>query len=900
MNDPVNSERQAGETTLTGVKAGRYEVRERLGAGGMGEVYRAWDTLLERWVAIKRPSPASGMDDIARKRLLREARSASALQHHAIAGIFDVLDTGSGDLLIVQELVPGVPLRQKLGQPFPLDEFFTIATECASALAAAAEKGIVHCDIKPENILITDEGRPKILDFGIARRFELEGDDADQRTKTIITETLGGTSGTPAYMAPEVIDGQTIDARVDIFALGVVFYEVLTGVNPFQKESLSKTLVSVVSEAPILPSARRPDGPAALDAIVMRMLAKDREARYATPKELLDDLRAATTGTFVIPPGGLPHAATVAGMPTTHIPTGHIPTTHFPTQPVVRPAGKLRRAVMALGGMAAVILIAIAVLTARRAFMPPEAPTTSVKSTSTIPYLAVEPFKNLAEDPKAEFFAVGLTEALQSRLAGIKGMYVVDAGSELGVKTTLEGGVQRSNDRLRITYRIVDRESGENIGGGVIEGGISELFDLQDRATREISSALAEEFGLAAISEPAPRPTTDVTAYDLYLQARGYLRRFEDERNVEIAIEVFQKALERDPGMPLALAGLGEAYWKRYEKTKDPRWAAMAEEEALRALKKDATLAESHVSLGTIYLGTGKADSARVAFTQAVTIDPGSDAAYRGLAKAHEGIGDLVAAEQTFEKAIAAKPDYWAGHNDLGGYYYRHGEFEKAAQCFQRVVDLTPDNPRGYSNLGAMYASLDRAKDAVVAYEKSLALKPNYRAYSNLATMYNGLGQGAEAAEMYEKALELDDRDYRVWASLGAVLRGLSGREASVDSAFRRAVDLAEAQLMINPNDALLLAFLAEHHAILGDDERAGELAKRAVEIAPKQVDVLVRAAGAYEEIGQRAKALATIRTAIEGGWNPEAPGADSPLAPLFADPKFREIVDAAQTAKKQ
>jgi Tfp pilus assembly protein PilF/TolB-like protein len=652
--------------------------------------------------------------------------------------------------------------------------------------------------------------------------------------------------------------------------------------------------VSVVSEAPPVPSARRAGGPAALDAIVMKMLAKDRDARYASPKELLDDLRAATTGTFVMPPAALAEAATAGGAAsiTTHIPT--------PPPPAVPRSAKARRALTALGAAAAVIVIAVLALTLRRVFEPPQTAPVTQKSTSTIPYLAVEPFKNLAEDPKAEFFAVGLTEALQSRLAGIKGMYVVDAGSELGIKTTLEGGVQRSNDRLRITYRIVDRESGENIGGGVIEGGIAELFDLQDRATREISTALADEFGLAAISEPGPRPTSDVTAYDLYLQARGYLRRFEDERNVDVAIEVFNKALERDPGMPLALAGLGEAYWKRYEKTKDPRFAALAEEVAVSALKKDATLAESHVTLGTIYIGTGKPDSAASAFTRAIAIDPESDAAYRGLAKAEEGLGDLTAAEQTFQKAIAAKPDYWAGHNDLGSYYYRHGEFEKAAACFQQVVDLTPENPRGYSNLGAMYASLDRARDAVVAYEKSLALKPNYRAYSNLATMYNDLGRGAEAAEMYEKALDLDDRDYRVWASLGAVLRGLPDRSASVDSAFRRAVDLGEAQLMINPNDALLLAFLAEHHAVLGDDERARDLAKKAVATAPNQVDVLVRAAGAFEKIGERTSALATIRTAIEGGWSPEAPGADSPLAPLFADPKFREIVAAVETAKKR
>ncbi|MFN0151416.1 MAG: protein kinase domain-containing protein [bacterium] len=889
------------QRTLSGAEVGRYQVKERLGAGGMGEVYRAWDTLLERWVAVKRASPGAGVDDVARRRLLREARSASALQHHAIAGIFDVVESTAGTLLIVQELVPGVPLRKHLDTPFALDAFLSIAIDCAGALVAAAEKGIVHCDIKPENILLTDDGRPKILDFGIARRAALDEANIDARTRTIVTEAIIGTSGTPAYMAPEVIDGKTPDGRADIFALGVVFYEMLTATNPFKRETLSKTLVSVVSVTPARPSELNASLPAGIDTILAKMLAKEVGDRYASAKELVDDLRALAGGTFVVNLAADrgdalagPASAAAAGGATSV--AGAIP-----AAPASAPPRK-RFSPAILIGAAALIAAAVAIVLVLKQpeSQSPGKSVADARSTARVPYLAVEPFKNLAEDPKAEYFAVGLTEALQSRLAGIKGMYVVDAASDLGVKMTLEGGVQRSSDRLRITYRIVDREKGVSVGGGVIEGGIEELFELQDRASQEISSTLAEQFGLAPLSEPAPRPTNDVTAYDLYLQARGYLRRFEDEKNVEIAIEMFQKALHRDEEMSLALAGLGEAYWLRYEKTKDPRWAAKAEATSLIALRGGDGLAEPHVTLGTIHLGRGSPDSAAVEFARAIELDAESDAAYRGLAKAEEGLGHLTAAEQTFQKAIAARPDYWAGHNDLGSYYYRHGELEKAAECFRRVVELTPDNPRGYSNLGAMYASLKRNDDAVAAYEKSIALKPNYRAYSNLATLFQSAGRAPEAAAMYEKALALDDRDYRVWGSLGAALRGISGREAGVDSAFHRAVDLAEVQLAINPNDALLLAFLAEHHAMLNEPERAGELAERAVTVAPKQVDVLVRAANAYERIGDRTRALATIRTAIECGWRVEVPKAGSVLSSLVASAEFQSMVREMEAAKPE
>ncbi len=849
----------AGE--ITGRSIGRYQVKERLGKGGMGEVYRAWDTLLERWVAIKRPSPGSTSDAAGRRRILQEARAASGLHHRAIAGIFDVLDL-PGEPYIVEELVNGARLRDRLGAPFDLPAFYTIAEDCADALVAAAEKGIVHCDLKPDNILVTDDGRPKILDFGIARRAVASGEHFATRTQTLVTDSLGLT-GTPSYLPPEVISGMTPDARSDIFALGVVFHEMLSGVNPFEKGAVAATLVSVVHDAPPPPSATNPAVTPALDALIARMIAKNPTERFGTPTELLEALRAVRAGTARAP---------------------RKPRRPFPLVSA------------AAGGGLLLVVVALAVWATRSG-------KSSRAGGGAARYLAVEPFKSICEDndPKCEFFAGGLTEALEARLASLEGIYVVEASPDVGVKLTLEGTVQRSTDKIRITYRIVDHEKGHNVsgGGGVVEGMIAELFDLQDRAARQISKSLASQFGLAPLAEASePRPTPDAVAYDLYLQARGYLRRFEDERNVELAIENFQRALDRDPEMPLALAGIGEAYWKRYEATKDTIWVGLAKELSHKALRLGPGLAEPHVTLGTLYLGIGNPDSAAVEFERAVGIDPRSDAAYRGLGKAEEGLGTLDRAEATFRRSIAARPDDWRSNNDLGAFFFRHSRYAEAADCFRRVVELTPDNVRGYSNLGASYDQLDRATDAIAAYEHSIRLKPNFRAYSNLATLYRSQGRFAEAAEMYDKALALDDRDYRVWGNLGGTYQSVPGRTASADSALDRAIEGAERQREINPNDPMLLTLLSQYYAWRGRKEDARQIIERALAIAPDQTDIAFQAAITYELVRDRARALELVRRVIAAGFPADDIAGETGLASLAASPEGLSIIREARSRK--
>ena len=276
---------------LTGTSVGRFVIRGRLGIGGMGQVYGAEDTTLKRQVAIKRMAARLRLDPHDRKRFLKEAERASALNHPNIAGIYDVVED-KGEILLVMEYIEGATLRQRLTQPISPEEFFDIAAQCGEGLEAAHEKGIVHGDIKPENIMLTPTHRVKILDFGVAKRFSRSPSDA--------TESLQGMSGsfggTPAYMAPEVLLQKPLDGRADIFALGLVFYEMLGGRQPFLTDSFGATLDRVLHEEPPPLSQVKSNVPEALSNIIGRMLAKDPAERYATARDLLVDLRAVQGG----------------------------------------------------------------------------------------------------------------------------------------------------------------------------------------------------------------------------------------------------------------------------------------------------------------------------------------------------------------------------------------------------------------------------------------------------------------------------------------------------------------------------------------------------------------------------------------------------------------------------
>lgn len=858
---------------LTGTTVGRFAIRARLGAGGMGEVYRAEDTKLKRPVALKRMAPRLQADERYRRRFLKEAERASALSDQHIAGLYDVLEE-RGEIFLVMEYVEGVTLRQRLAEPISLKEFLSLAVQCATALVTAHGKGILHRDLKPENIMLTPAGQVKVLDFGVAKRLPRADDGVTTET---LDPTTGGLSGTPAYMAPEVLLEQEPDGRADIFSLGVVFYEALTGRHPFRAGSFLATTDRILHAAPAPLREANPRVPAELERIVAKMLAKEPTERYATAADLLVDLRA------------LEHAGGDARL-------------------LVGPgARRLTRRerwglLVALAGALALVV----------GFVPAvRQPLLDWLGLSPIPEqknLVVLPFQAIGGGPENQVYCDGLTDTVTAKLTQLtrspnlqvapasevrarKVTSAEQARTELGANLVVEASWQRSGENVRINLVLVDARRGRQLRADTVTAPADDLFALQDQVVESAVRMLEVEVPPGEAGELVAHGTAVPTAYDFYIQGRGYLQNYDKPENIEKAISAFQRALELDPRYALAFAGLGDARWKKYEASKETRWVEGAREACERALALEAKLAAAHVCLGTVYNGTGEYEKAVTEFERAAGSEPTNDDAYRGLGRAYERLGQWEKAEQTYRKAIELRPHYWAGYSWLGAFYFHQGRYASAAQMFEQVVALAPDNARGYSNLGAIYVQQGRYPEAITVLERSLSLRAEYRAASNLGSAYFRLRRFADAARAYEQAARLNERDHVVWGNLGSAYYWAPGERGKAQAAFERGVALAKEQLQTNPRDAAALLGLAEYSAMLGRKRPALDYLQRALRLQSDDPEFLFTAAVIHNQLGDRAAALAWLEKAVGRGYSTAELRNRVELDNLREDPKFQALI---------
>lgn len=853
---------------LTGTTVGRFAIRARLGAGGMGEVYRADDTKLKRPVAIKRMSVELKADEHYRQRFLKEAERASSLSDHHIAGVYDVLEE-NGEIFLVMEFVEGSTLRQRLREPLSVTEFLPVAIQCAEALVAAREKSIVHRDLKPENIMLTPRGHVKILDFGVAKRLPVP--DASSETGSL-GSVSGTLSGTPAYMAPEVLLEKESDERADIFSLGVVFYEVLAGRHPFLAGSFMATSDRILHETPPPLTQVNPRVPEELERIVAQMLAKDPAERYSNAAELLADLRALTSSRFPLP----------------------------------RPRRLRRRE---WWGLAAALAVLLALLAATLPSV--RQPLLRWAGRSLIPEqknLAVMPFQAIGGGAKEQAYCDGMTETLTAKLSQlttaralqvapaseVRARRVADAEGarrELGANLVLEGSLHRSGDMVRINYALVDARTRRQLRADTITAKASDPFAVQDRVVEGVTRMLELELMPTERQTLAAYGTEVAGAYDFYLQGRGYLQNYDRPENIENAVSVFRKALELDPNYALAHAGLGEAYWKKYEGTKETSWVETARRACEQAVAFDAKLAAGHACLGTVFNGTGLHEKAAGEFQRALESEPTSDDAYRGLATAYERMNKLTEAEKTHRRSIQLHPGYWGGYRELARFYHRRGRYGEAEQQLLKATELAPDNADIYYSLGGVYHLMGKEEEAVRALKKSLAIRPTADAYTNLGTIFHFQGRYREAVPMMEKAAELGTSDFQVWGNLGEAYRRTPEVVGKSPGAYRQAVRLADEQLAINPKDAETRAWLAVYQLKLGYQEAALAEIDRARRLAPKNVNILFRAAQIYELAGLRDRALAALRSAADSGYSMSEIRTAADLEELRKDPRYQRLV---------
>jgi tetratricopeptide (TPR) repeat protein len=866
------------EDSLSGTVVGRFRIGERLGKGGMGEVYRAEDTKLKRTVALKRLAPALRADSLYRHRFLEEAERASRFGDAQVAAVYDVLEE-KGEIFLILEYVEGQNLRQRLRQPLSLDEFFQIAMQCAEALVSAHGHGIVHCDIKPENIMLTSAGKIKILDFGVAKHLP-----RSDQSSTV--DRAGTFAGTPAYMSPEVLLERVPDGRADIFSLGVVFYEVLTGQHPFLAGSFVATTDRIRNETPASIRIFNRSVTPELDALVNKAMAKDAAYRYASAHELLEALREVR--------GDLSDAGLARVVP-------------------LRVEGRPKEIrIWRWTALFAALLLCALVYWQPKSFMfwqskPKGA--IDLGGSSTPVQLAVLPFAPMADDPGSKAFCNGLTETLTAKLTQLTDNYplqvvptseirteavtsVEQARKIFGVGLVLEGSLHSSGNQVRVTYTLVDAKTNRQLHAETVDADVSDAFAVEDR----VVDGTLRMLGLDIKSDDrvvlAAHGTGDPTAYDQYLRGRGYLLDYHKHENIDSAISAFNRALTLDPKYADAYAGLGKAYWLGYQEGEGgSEWMAKARSACDLAVANSPNLAEAHACLGNVYRGTGEYEKAVAQFQRATSLDPTSDETFRGLADVYQKLNRPGEAEATFRKAIDLRPQYWAGYSWLGVFYWRQGRYDDAAKMFREVVSLAPDNFRGYSDLGAMYILQGRYPDAIVALERSVSLRPTAQGYNNLGTAYFSMRKFDEAARNFEEGLKFEKNTWLSWGNLGDAYYWVPGKREQASNAYREALRLGEEKLKVNPRDGRALAYRATYLAMLDQKQDAIKSLLRALALSSKDPDVQFRAALVYNHFGDTDLTLQRVRDALASGVDTSLFRDTPDFDHLRMDPRFQAIL---------
>jgi len=862
QNDPAPT----SNSDLTGKTVGRFLIRERLGGGGMGEVYLADDTGLKRQVALKRISPALRADAESRQRLWKEAEWASRLNDPHIAAVYDVIDDG-GEVFVVMEYVEGETLRHRIGRPLSITEFLSIATQCAAALTAAHKAGLLHRDIKPENIMLTRDGQVKALDFGVAR--ELPGSDHATTRHTFESARFAGTL---PYMAPEILEEKEGDGRADIFSLGVVFYESLSGKNPFRRAGFLDTCNAILHQDPPRLSRQNSDVPEGIEKIVSKMLAKNREARYATAADLDVDLRLLSRSPQL----------------------QHAPSPQVPKKFLVL--------------VTAAVLVAALGLLARNPRVQQRA--RILLGITHVPrqkLLAILPFRALEGDVETASFTDGLTATLTTKLTQLTDNHslgVISASeiqakqvttadqayAEFGVNLVLEGTLSQSGDLLRINYDLVDPRTHHQLRGESFDLPASDPFAVQDRVVNGAVQMLELEVPPAERQVLDSHGTQIPAAETLYLQGRGYLQNYDRPENNDSAIQVFQQALKLDPNYALAYAGLGDAYWKKYTDDKDPHWVESSRESCEKAVSLDPKLAAAHECLGTLYSGRGQYESAVTEFESALKTEPTNDDAIRGLAKTYEQLGKLSDAEKTYQRAIDLRPQYWAGYNWLGAFYANHTRYADAAKMFSKVIALAPDSFRGYYNLAAVNVALGQYAEAITNLNRSIAIRPSSTAYANLGMAYFCLRRFDEAAQSFEQAVKLNDKLYDGWWDLGDAYSFVPAKSGLAKGAYEKCISLANEAVNVDAKDSLAFSTRGICQAMLGDRAAAFADLQRAQSIAPDDPEVSFDTAVVYNHFGETDSALQWLGKAVSAGYSTSI-ARDYPFFDkMRSDPRFQKI----------
>lgn len=836
----------------------------------MGEVYLAEDVQLDRKVALKFLPLHLCQDADCRARFMREALAAAKLNHPNIVTIHEVGDF-SGRPYFVAEYVGEQTLRDIIGHSSldPSDAINIIIQVC-EGLQEAHSAGVVHRDIKPSNIVFEKRHHPKIVDFGLAIVPGVE-----RLTRA------GSTLGTMSYMSPEQIRGNSVDHRTDLFSLGIVLYELVTGRNPFAAEYEAAIQYRVLSEVPE-PLARFKTGvPDGLQEIVDRALEKDPNTRYQSAADMAAELRRLRRRSA--DSGGKTKAE----------------------QPAPPSGRRWLKYSLAVAG--AVVLATIMWLTSD--FL-------ESKSHLTQKSLAVLPFANLGDVASGQAFCDGLVETISSKLtqltefsgtlqvvpaSEVRGRdvrSVVQARNVFGVDMAVTGGVQVRSADVRLTLNLVDGKSQRQVRSVIVDQRMDDISRLQDSIVIELAQMLDIQLVPDARRMLAVGRTSSSTAYYSFLRGRGFLQRYENSECLDSAAALFRTAIQADSGYALAYAGLGDIYFQRYVLTMDVQWVSPAVAYATKALDLNDHLAPVLVTLGSIHRMRGQYEEAARYLRQALQIDSMSNESYRELALTYEKMGRDGDAETCYLAAIRLYPGDWRNMCYLSLFYVNRGRKSEALRQATIAESLAPYASYPSAFLGGVYAYLgmnDRAKSLL---QQAIRIEPNYFDYSNLGAIYQLEKDYPNAAEMYERALRLRSSDYRVWINLAQIYELLPNSAEKRKVALDSSIAKAELNRKINPDDPNLLVHLADCYAEVGEYDKSLDLVGHAVRLAPNDREVQIRAGLVCEALGKRDLALAAVGRAVDIGYPIDAIRNLDELHELVRDPAFDSIQRRTRSAQ--
>ena len=721
--------------TLIGSTVQHYRIGERLGAGGMGEVYRAEDVRLGRSVALKFLPADLKSDPESRARLLNEARAASLLRSPNIAVTYDIGESSGADF-IVMEYVEGELLSSRVSKgALAIREVVEIGLQVTDALDEAHARGIVHRDVKSANLMRTERGLVKVLDFGLAKFVKPEGAEAARITQPQVT-IAGMVVGTVSYMAPEQALGRPVDHRTDLFSLGVVLFELATGRIPFVGGSPTEIIDHILHEIPPPPSRFAPSAPPSFDAVVARALEKSPTFRYQSARDMQQDLR------------------------------------HVAEELDTVPRGTTSRVAAGLSSTSVTIERSVAVMTFANITREPADDWIGSGIAETVSS-DLKNIHGLTLIGRARVF-----DALRnlSSSAHLDESLAIDVGRRLGATWVVVGGFQRLGELVRITANFVDVGTGEVRRTVKVDGRIGDIFALQDKIVFELSQGLNLALRGSEIADIEKRETRSVEAYESY--ARGMMNlRLASRDSIERAISAFEEAIRQDPEYAMAWAALGGAYSLKGSFLSIGDLVRKGVEMERRAVALDPELADAHTWLGGALLNLGQVDEAIASVNEAIRLEPENGQAYQALGRAYwAGKGDFAAAIPAFRKAIELNPEAGYSYLQLGLLLAWEGKYEEAEAICRRAVELQDQYISGNAGLqvvganarlGYVYYLQGRYEEAIREYERGLAFvassdhalkeRTSIEITMKIGAAYHRMGKAEEAARFFDRAFKAFD-----------------------------------------------------------------------------------------------------------------------------------------------